>query len=213
MSTVSAAFAFGTLQALLTEFPFPTVSSTVAAVIGDVALGVALTQIHIYVTPLKRFIQGLWLLGTIGGIYILLSNVQSSLGTLSLPQYVAEHPSSMWLVGFSFAALTGITFKEGICYGKPEAFLLTLIIPVFCLLHLFGGERVDTLETIIAVLLTVSLGIFAGRKWSQPIVDDIGDKSVFMMQSLPEKEREKLLQSRFMQSREVYVAEEDIKPE
>ncbi|MED6204101.1 hypothetical protein PIB30_005827 [Stylosanthes scabra] len=36
--------------------------------------------------------------------------------------------------------------------------------------------------------------IFAGRKFTQPIKDDIGDKSVFMFNSLKEDEKEALLQ-------------------
>lgn len=30
----------------------------------------------------------------------------------SLPQYVVHHPSSVWLIGPFFAALTGLAFKE-----------------------------------------------------------------------------------------------------
>lgn len=33
-------------------------------------------------------------------------------GGQSVPQYVAEHPSSVWLVGPFFAAVTGLAFKE-----------------------------------------------------------------------------------------------------
>ena len=29
-----------------------------------------------------------------------------------MPQYVAEHPAAVWLVGPFFAAVTGLAFKE-----------------------------------------------------------------------------------------------------
>ncbi|KAL6202370.1 hypothetical protein ACLB2K_026078 [Fragaria x ananassa] len=35
--------------------------------------------------------------------------------------------------------------------------------------------------------------LFAGRKFTQPIKDDIGDKSVFIFQSLPEDEKKALV--------------------
>ncbi len=38
----------------------------------------------------------------------------------SLPAYVGDHHASLWLIGPFFAAITGLAFKEGICYGKFE---------------------------------------------------------------------------------------------
>jgi hypothetical protein len=35
--------------------------------------------------------------------------------------------------------------------------------------------------------------IFAARKYTQPVKDDIGDKSVFQFQALPEAEQERQL--------------------
>ena len=35
--------------------------------------------------------------------------------------------------------------------------------------------------------------IFAARKYTQPVKDDIGDKSVFLFQALPEAEQERQL--------------------
>lgn len=37
-------------------------------------------------------------------------------------------------------------------------------------------------------------GLFASRKFTQPIKDDIGDKSVFMFNALPEDKQQALLQ-------------------
>lgn len=52
------------------------------------------------------------------------------------PLYLwAHHPAAVWLVGPMFAALTGVAFKEGMCYGKPECAALFFVIP----LTLLGG--------------------------------------------------------------------------
>lgn len=46
---------------------------------GAGGLGVSLVLIHIYVAPLKRFLQILWAAGVIGGISIMTSQVACSL--------------------------------------------------------------------------------------------------------------------------------------
>ncbi|KAH0469468.1 hypothetical protein IEQ34_001026 [Dendrobium chrysotoxum] len=57
----------------------------------------------------------------------------------------------MCFVGLLFAALTGLVFKEGLCY------------------------------------------VFAAIKFQQPIKDDIGDKSVFTFNALPEADKDALI--------------------
>ena len=47
----------------------------VICLIGAGGLGVSLVLIHIYVAPLKRFIQLLWASGVIGGLSIMASQV------------------------------------------------------------------------------------------------------------------------------------------
>uniref|UniRef100_A0A0D9ZFV2 Uncharacterized protein n=1 Tax=Oryza glumipatula TaxID=40148 RepID=A0A0D9ZFV2_9ORYZ len=42
--------------------------------------------------------------------------------------------------------------------------------------------------------------VFAARKFQQPIKDDIGDKSVFMFNALPEEEKKALIQKLEMQT-------------
>jgi uncharacterized integral membrane protein len=49
--------------------------------------------------------------------------------------YVARHPEAVWAVGPLFAAFTGVAFKEGVCYGKPECAVLFFLTPA-----LFLGE-------------------------------------------------------------------------
>lgn len=48
-------------------------------------------------------------------------------------EYVATHPGAVWLVGPLFAAVTGVAFKEGVCYGKPECAVLFFITPALLL--------------------------------------------------------------------------------
>ncbi|XP_072078200.1 uncharacterized protein [Arachis hypogaea] len=111
----------------------------------------------------------------------------------SLTQYVLENPSAVWLVGPLFAAMTGLVFKEGLCYGKLEAGVLTFVIPILLLGHLSGlmddGPKLFLLTSWMTLFV-----IFAGRKFTQPIKDDIGDKSVFMFNSLEQDEKEILLE-------------------
>ena len=45
----------------------------------------------------------------------------------ALPAYVGDHHSSLWLIGPFFAAITGLAFKEGICYGKLECAALFFV--------------------------------------------------------------------------------------
>jgi len=53
-------------------------------------------------------------------------------------QHVASHPAAVWLVGPFFAAVTGVAFKEGLCYGKAEAAGLFFVTPLLLLGHLTG---------------------------------------------------------------------------
>ncbi|XP_078441124.1 integral membrane family protein [Wolffia australiana] len=157
---------------------------------GAGGLGLSLFLIHIYVTPIKRFLQLLWATGTIGslGTYLALAHPESQ----SLVEYVLINPGAVWLVGPLFASLTGLVFKEGLCYGKLEAGLLTFVIPTLLLGHLSGLMGDDVKLGLLGVWMALFV-IFAGRKFTQPIKDDIGDKSVFMFNALPEEERQALL--------------------
>jgi len=121
-------------------------------------------------------LQLFWLVGVLGGSFVLVST-----GTASLPGYVAENNSAVWFIGPSFAALTGLTFKEGVCYGKGEAFALTILLPALLLGHLSGVGNYGNgvLDKTLAVIVSGLLLVFAGRKYTQPVKDDIGDGSVF----------------------------------
>lgn len=136
------------------------------------ALGISLATIHIYLAILHRALQICWLIGcgTAVGIQLRASD--------PLAMIVVDHPEILWGLGFTFVALTGIFFKEAFCFNRFETKLLTPLVPITLLGHLFGilpvlGEKI--LLGIWAILFL----IFAVRKGIQAIPPDIGDKSVF----------------------------------
>jgi len=100
---------------------------------GAASMGLALWLIHVYVTPLKRFVQALWAAGTGGGAFLMASH-----GDAGVVDYVGGHPGAVWLVGPLFAAVTGVAVKEGLCYGKGECAALALLTPALLLAHLGG---------------------------------------------------------------------------
>ncbi|KAG2269733.1 hypothetical protein Bca4012_071861 [Brassica carinata] len=154
--------------------------------VGAGGLGLSLFLIHIYVTEIKRTLQALWALGVVGSLaaYAALARPASD----SLVQYVVDNSTAVWFVGPLFASLTGLVFKEGLCYGKLEAGLLTFIIPSVLLGHLSGLMNDEAKLVLLGTWMALFV-VFAGRKFTQPIKDDIGDKSVFMFMALPEDEK------------------------
>lgn len=160
--------------------------------LGAGGLGLSLFLIHIYVTEIKRTLQAFWALGVIGSLATC-TNLARPAGE-NLIQYVVNNPTAVWFVGPLFAALTGLVFKEGLCYGKLEAGILTFIIPTVLLGHLTGLMDDGVKLTLLASWMALFV-IFAGRKFTQPIKDDIGDKSVFMFNSLPDDEKKALIEN------------------
>lgn len=136
------------------------------------ALGVSLLTIHIYLEPLHRLLQAFW---AVGSLTALVLAVQSSM-PLALKVY--NHPSVLFGIGFTFAALTGIYFKEAFCFNRLETKILTPLVPVLLLGHLVGIVPVQW-EQILLGLWSVLFVVFALRKAFQAIPPDIGDKSVF----------------------------------
>ncbi|KAF5839535.1 hypothetical protein DUNSADRAFT_508 [Dunaliella salina] len=156
-------------------------------VLGAGGLGVSLYLIHIYVAPLKKALQAFWLAGTLGMLYIMAT--QDAPAAL----YLAQTPSAVWLVGPLFASLTGMAFKEGLCYGKGEAALLFGTVPLLSLGHLTQLMPREGEQGLLATVLAI-FAVFAARKYTQEIKDDIGDKSVFAFMALPPEEQEAALQ-------------------
>ena len=136
------------------------------------ALGLSLLKIHIYLKPLHRLLQGFWLVGGVASLAIAHFFPDPFVIT------VYQQPASLWGVGFTFAALTGIFFKEAFCFNRLETKLLTPLVPLLLLGHLFQVMP-ERWKEILLALWALSFLVFALRKVVQPIPSDIGDKSVF----------------------------------
>lgn len=136
------------------------------------SLGVSLLSIHIYLAVLQRLLQLFWVIGTITAIVIAVQSPEP----LALAIY--NHPISILGVGFTFAALTGIYFKEAFCFNRLETKFLTPLVPMLLVGHLAAVLPLAW-EQVLLGLWAVLFVVFALRKVVQAIPPDIGDKSVF----------------------------------
>ncbi|MGG6295403.1 DUF2301 domain-containing membrane protein [Leptolyngbya sp. AN02str] len=136
------------------------------------ALGVALWTIHIYMAALHRTLQLFWVVGVVGAI------AAAHLDPQPFVQTVYESLPALFGVGFTFAALTGIYFKEAFCFNRLETKVLTPLVPFLLLGHLVGWLPILAEQVLLGIWAVLML-IFAIRKFSQPAASDIGDKSVF----------------------------------
>ena len=136
------------------------------------ALAVSLLTIHIYMASLHRTLQAFWLIGVIASVVVAHSSPEPFAAT------VYQHPVTILGVGFVFAALTGIFFKEAFCFDRLETKFLTPLVPLLLLGHLFGLMPTAVEQVLLAGWAILFL-VFAGRKVIQAIPPDIGDKSVF----------------------------------
>ncbi|KAI3934709.1 hypothetical protein MKW92_016514, partial [Papaver armeniacum] len=118
--TAAATFVIGGSTAFLPDDFFLTnvlkQNLDVLYALGAGGLGLSLFLIHIYATEIKRTLQALWAIGVLGSIAASLRLAQP-VGE-SLPQYVVDHSIAVWFIGPLFAALMGLVFKEGLCYGS-----------------------------------------------------------------------------------------------
>ncbi len=165
------------IGSLLTLVVTPTPFSFITALyVGfSAALGVALWMIHIYMKPLHLALQVFWAIGSL--VALILGTIAFS-QQQSLGLYVANHPLSIFGIGFTFVSLTGIFFKEAFCFNRLETKFLVAIVPTLLLGHMFGFFPV-AFEKSLLIAWAVFFLIFAARKCIQNIPDDIGDKSVF----------------------------------
>ena len=141
--------------------------------IFTISLGVSLFTIHIYLAVLHRALQIFLAIGIISGIVFSLSDPQP----LALTIY--NTPTTIFGIGFAFAALTGIYFKEAFCFNRMETKFLTPLVPGLLLGTLFGILS-PLAQQIMLGAWAIFFLIFATRKLIQPIPPDIGDKSVFV---------------------------------
>ncbi|PPS43476.1 DUF2301 domain-containing membrane protein [Chroococcidiopsis sp. TS-821] len=137
-----------------------------------VALGVSLLTIHIYLTVLHRVLQVFWTIGTLSAIVFAVNS------TAPLAVTIYDRPTTLFGVGFVFAALTGIYFKEAFCFDRLETKILTPLVPILLLGHLLQVLPMQWEKAMLAVWAVLFM-VFALRKVVQPIPPDIGDKSVF----------------------------------
>ncbi|NBD33985.1 MAG: hypothetical protein GVY17_13720 [Cyanobacteria bacterium] len=166
-------FAMGTLL-LFWQGATPIILQSLTYLYGlfSLALGISLITIHIYLLPLHRLLQLFWLVGTVSAVII---GIQAD---VPLALYVYHHPLTLLGIGFTFAALTGIFFKEGFCFHRLETQVLTPLVPILLLGHL-AGIIPPKIEEILLAVWTIFFLIFALRKLPQNLPSDIGDKSVF----------------------------------
>ena len=138
----------------------------------SLALGVSLLTIHIYMASLHRILQLFWIIGSISAFIFGHSDSQAFAIT------IYNQPLTILGIGFTFAALTGIYFKEGFCFHRLETKILTPIVPLLLLGHLTGILSTQAEQVLLAIWAIFFL-VFAIRKVIQAIPPDIGDKSVF----------------------------------
>lgn len=136
-------------------------------------LGLALRWIHIYLRPLHRALQLLWLLGCLGAALMAWRVGPDQM-------VVALGEQRLWLlaIGPLFAALAGIGFKEFFCFRRVEAIGVTLLLPLALLGYLVGLLDAGTSSGLMAIQSALLL-LLCGRKFPMPAAADVGDKSVF----------------------------------
>ncbi len=138
----------------------------------SISLGIALATIHIYMAVLHRTLQLFWAIGCMSALVLVFQHHEP------IASIVYDRPLTILGVGFTFAALTGIFFKEAFCFNRFETKILTFTVPFLLLGHLTNALP----QMAEAILLAIWAGlflIFAVRKVIQQIPPDIGDKSVF----------------------------------
>jgi uncharacterized integral membrane protein len=121
---------------------------------------------------LHRILQLFWVIGSICAFIFGHGDSQAFAMT------IYQQPLTTLGIGFTFAALTGIYFKEGFCFNRLETKILTPIVPLLLLGHLTGILSTQA-EQVLLGIWAIFFFIFAVRKVIQPIPPDIGDKSVF----------------------------------
>ena len=136
-------------------------------------IGLALQWIHIYLRPLHRTLQLLWLLGCLGAVLLAWRS-----GPGAMAQGLEQQRLWVLAIGPLFAALAGIGFKEFFCFRRLEAIGVTLLLPMALLGYLVGllngPVTLQLLGLESALLLVLCL-----RKLPMPAAADVGDKSVF----------------------------------
>lgn len=169
-----AALSFAIGSGLVLFYPQPAAIAALTPLYTcfTLALGISLLTIHIYMAFLHRILQLFWVIGSICAFIFGYGDSQ----TFAITIY--QQPLTTLGIGFTFAALTGIYFKEGFCFNRLETKILTPIVPLLLLGHLTRILSTQA-EQVLLGIWAIFFFIFAVRKIIQPIPPDIGDKSVF----------------------------------
>ena len=179
LATAAGSFAVAALSVLMIPSSAPWIATACYALMW-LALGLSFFKIHIYLRSLHRILQVFWAIGGIASLAIALLYPTP----LALTAY--EQPLTIFGIGFTFAALTGIFFKEAFCFNRFETKFLVFVVPGLLLGHMAGILSANTERGMLAAWAALFV-VFALRKVVQPIPPDIGDKSVF---DYLEKERQ-----------------------
>ncbi|AFZ60174.1 DUF2301 domain-containing membrane protein [Anabaena cylindrica FACHB-243] len=172
LMVAAVSFAIGSGLVLFSPQPVAIPAITPLYTCFSLALGVSLLTIHIYMASLHRILQLFWIIGSISAF--LFGHFDSQPFAIT----VYNEPLTLFGVGFTFAALTGIFFKEGFCFNRLETKILTPLVPLLLLGHLTGILSTQA-EQILLGIWAICFLVFALRKTVQAIPADIGDKSVF----------------------------------
>jgi uncharacterized integral membrane protein len=170
LMVAALSFAIGSALVVLNNPNFQLLTPLYACF--SLALGVSLLTIHIYMAFLHRLLQVFWGIGSITAVILALSS------STPLAVTIYTQPLTLFGVGFTFVALTGIYFKEAFCFNRLETKILTPIVPVLLLGHMLGVLPTQG-EQVLLGLWAILFVVFALRKAIQAIPPDIGDKSVF----------------------------------
>ncbi|MDZ8056579.1 MAG: DUF2301 domain-containing membrane protein [Aulosira sp. ZfuVER01] len=165
-------FAIGSALVLFNNQPTTYTVLTLLFACFTLALGVSLFTIHIYMAVLHRILQVFWAIGSVAAVGLALSSNEP------LAVTVYNHPLTLFGIGFTFVALTGIYFKEAFCFNRLETKILTFTVPLLLLGHLVGILPIQGEQVLLGMWAILFL-VFALRKTVQAIPADIGDKSVF----------------------------------
>lgn len=172
LMVAAVSFAIASALVLLNNNPTTIALLTPLYACFSLALGVSLLTIHIYMAVLHRLLQLFWLIGSIAAMVLAISSNEP------LAVTVYNQPLTLFGIGFTFVALTGIYFKEAFCFNRLETKVLTVTVPLLLLGHLVGILSMQW-EQILLGVWTILFLVFAVRKAVQAIPPDIGDKSVF----------------------------------
>jgi uncharacterized integral membrane protein len=183
LAVAASCFAIGAALVLFNNNPSIYPYLTPLYTCFTIGLGVSLFFIHIYMAALHRALQAFWVIGSISAFVIGHTDPQPFAVT------VYTHPLTILGVGFTFAALTGIFFKEAFCFNRLETKILTPILPTLLLGHLLRILPLQWERALLGIW-AIFFVVFAVRKLIQAIPPDIGDKSVFAYLKQQKQERE-----------------------